>query len=109
MKMKLNNMKFISLSLLLLCFLNMNAQQTLTLEDALKIALENNYEIKIASNNSKINQTNVAVGNAGMLPKVTASVVDNNGIQNLSQTRADGTTTALDNAKNENLTYGASL
>ena len=65
MKMKLNNMKFISLSLLLLCFLNMNAQQTLTLEDALKIALENNYEIKIASNNSKINQTNVAVGNAG--------------------------------------------
>jgi outer membrane protein TolC len=87
----------------------MNAQQTLTLEDAIKIALENNYEIKIAANNAKINQTNTAVGNAGMLPTVTASVVDNNGIQNLSQTRADGTTTSLDNAKNENLTYGASL
>jgi len=87
----------------------MNAQEILTLEDAIKIALENNYEIKIAANNSKINQTNTAVGNAGMLPSVTASFVDNNGIQNLSQTRTDGTTTSLDNAKNSSLTYGANL
>ena len=95
--------------LLLLCFFKMNAQDTLTLQDAIKIALENNYDIKIAANNSKIGQTNAAAGNAGMLPKVSASVVDNNGIQNLSQTRADGTTTSLDNAKNNSLTYGASL
>lgn len=95
--------------MLLLCAFKMNAQEVLTLQDAIKIAMENNYDIKIASNNTKINETNVTVGNAGMLPKVTASVVDNNGIQNLSQTRADGTTTSLDNAKNNSLTYGASL
>lgn len=101
--------------LLLFCFFKMTAQNsapslpTLTLQEAIKIALENNYDIKIAANNSKINETNAAAGNAGMLPKVTASVVDNNGIQNLSQTRADGTSTSLDNAKNNSLTYGASL
>lgn len=95
--------------LFLLCSLNANAQSVLTLEDAVKIALENNYDIKIANNNLKIDKTNVASGNAGMLPKVTASITDNNGIQNLSQTRADGTITTLDNAKNNSLNYGVGL
>ncbi|WP_338407251.1 TolC family protein [uncultured Flavobacterium sp.] len=87
----------------------MNAQELLTIEAATKIALENNYEIKIASNNLNRDKTNVTTGNAGMLPKVTASVVDNNGIQNLSQTRADGTVNSLNNAKSSNLNYGVGL
>jgi hypothetical protein len=41
----------------------------------------------------------VAIGNAGMLPTVTATVLDNNSIQNSSQIRQDGTKTELDNAK----------
>ena len=86
-----------------------HAQNVLTLEDAVKIALENNYEIKIANNNLKIDKTNVASGNAGMLPKVTASVTDNNAIQNLSQTRADGTVLTRDNANNSSLNYGVGL
>ena len=98
--------------ILLLCFFcitKINAQEVLTIEEAMKIALENNFEIKIAKNNTKINETNVTVGNAGMLPIATASIVDNNSIQNSSQTRQDGTTTALDNAKNNSLNYGVSL
>jgi outer membrane protein TolC len=75
----------------------------------MKIALENNFEIKIAKNNSKISETNVTIGNAGMLPTATASITDNNSITNSSQTRQDGTTTALDNAKNNSLNYGVSL
>ncbi|WP_309642545.1 TolC family protein [Flavobacterium sp.] len=102
-------MKSIRFLLLLFCVFNMNAQQTLTLEDAIKIALENNYDIKIAGNNVKITEANTSIGNAGMLPKVTATVVDNNGIQNLKQTRADGTVNSLDNAKNNSLNYGVGL
>ena len=98
-----------SLVLSFFCIAKMGAQEVLTIEDAVKIALENNYEIKIASNDLTINKTSVAAGNAGMLPKVTASVVDNNGIQNLSQTRADGTVNTLDNAKNNSLNYGVGL
>ena len=98
-----------SLLLLVLCSPIAHAQNVLTLEDAVKIALENNYEIKIANNNLKIDKTNVASGNAGMLPKVTASVTDNNAIQNLSQTRADGTVLTRDNANNSSLNYGVGL
>ncbi|PXY43817.1 TolC family protein [Flavobacterium hydrophilum] len=98
-----------SLILFLFCIAKGNAQEILTIEEAMKIALENNFEIKIAKNNSKINETNVTIGNAGMLPTATASVTDNNSITNSSQTRQDGTTTSLDNAKNNSLNYGVSL
>jgi outer membrane protein TolC len=71
--------------------------------------LQNNFDIKIASNNLDINKVNATTGNAGMLPRVTATLVDTNSIQNSSQTRQDGTTTSLDNAKNNSLNYGIGL
>lgn len=83
--------------------------EILTVEDAVKIALENNYEIKIASNNLKIDTQNVGLANAGILPRVDAAVTDSHGIQNTSQTKSDGTKTSLDNAKNSNLNYGVNL
>ena len=98
-----------SLFVLLFCIANANAQQILTIEEALKTALENNNEIKIAANNLEVNKTNNAIGNAGMLPTLTANLVDNNNIQNLSQTRLDGTENSLNNAKNNSLNYGVSL
>lgn len=105
------NIKLIFKSVLLLffCFIEGNAQGVLSLEDAVKIALKNNYEIKISKNDLKIDQMNVAPGNAGMLPTVTASIVDNNSIQNSSQTLQTGGSNQLDNAKNNNLTYGVGL
>ncbi|MEO7978025.1 TolC family protein [Flavobacterium sp.] len=98
-----------TLILFLLCLAKTSAQEVLTIEEAIKIALENNFEIRIAKNNSQINETNVTIGNAGMLPTATASVTDNNSIQNSSQTRQDGTSTSLDNAKNNSLNYGVSI
>jgi outer membrane protein TolC len=98
-----------TLILFLVCITKTSAQEVLTIEEAIKIALENNFEIRIAKNNSKINETNVTIGNAGMLPSATASVTDNNSIQNSSQTRQDGTSTSLDNAKNNSLNYGVSI
>ena len=100
---------FQSFILILFSVATANAQEVLTLQSAVKIALENNYEIKIATNNLTIEKTKVAIGNAGMLPTVTANIVDNNGIQNSSQTRQDGTKTELDNAKSNSLTYGVGL
>ena len=98
-----------SLVLCLICINKTSAQEILTLEDAVKIALENNYEIKISRNDLKIDAVNVAIGNAGMLPRVTANFLDNNNNQNLTQTRIDGTINKLDNAKNNVLTYGVGL
>lgn len=89
--------------------LQLKAQEILTIENATKIALENNFEIKIASNNAKIGENNNTIGNAGMLPVATASVVDNNSIQNTTQTRQDDSTVSLNNAKNNSLNYGVGI
>lgn len=86
-----------------------NAQEVLTIKDAVAIALDNNFEIKIANNNLNIDKVNMSEGNAGMLPSVTASVVDNNRIQNSSQTLQTGQVNSLKNAKNNSLNYGISL
>lgn len=85
------------------------AQEVLTLEDAVKIALENNYDIKISKNNLKIDETNNSVANAGMLPSLNANLTNNNSQLNTSQTQADGTVKNADNAKNFNIVYGVSL
>ena len=83
-----------------------HAQELLTVEDAVKIALENNFQIRIASNELEIDKSGVNIGNAGMLPTVGATLNNNNSIQNSSQTRADGNLIELDKAKNNSLNYG---
>ena len=95
--------------LLLLASVLGNAQEVLTIKDAVAIALENNFEIKIASNNLNIDKVNMSEGNAGMLPTITGSVVDNNRVQNSSQTMQTGQVNSLKNAKNNSLNYGVSL
>ncbi|MDI9257312.1 TolC family protein [Flavobacterium sedimenticola] len=85
------------------------AQELLKLEDAVKIALENNYDIKLAKNELKMDELNNSVGNAGMLPTINALVTDNNSITNTKQTQADGSERTLDGARNMNLTYGVGL
>lgn len=85
------------------------AQDLLTLENAVKIALENNYDIKIAQNNAKIDATNNSLANAGMLPILTANLTNNNSQLNTKQTQGDGTVRELDGAKNMSLTYGVGL
>lgn len=86
-----------------------NAQEILTVEDAVKIALENNYEIKIASNDLRIDQQNVSLANAGILPDLNAVVTNNNSVLDTKQTQSDGSVRELDGAKNMNLTYGVAL
>ncbi|THV57780.1 TolC family protein [Flagellimonas alvinocaridis] len=98
---------------ILLCGLGVGffgtAQELLTVDEAVKIALENNYQVKMARNDLKMDELSVSPGQAGMLPKVDANVADNNSRQNLSQVRSDGTEVELDNAKNRNLNYGVAL
>lgn len=81
----------------------------LTAEQAVAAALENNYDIKLAANNLRIEGQNVSLANAGLLPTVSGSFNQNNQIQNSTQTRSDGTTQELDNAKNNNMNYGVNL
>jgi len=103
------NFKIIFSICLFLGGFSMKSQEILTVEEAVKIALENNFEIKIASNDLKIDQQNVSLANAGILPNLSANVVNNNSILDTKQTQGDGTTRELDNAKNLSLSYGVAL
>ena len=100
---------FYKLTIIFLLSLTASAQELLTVEEAVNIALENNYDIKIASNNLKIDQTSATIGNAGMLPFVDATITNSNSIQNSEQTRSSGEVINLDNAKNNSLNYGVGL
>lgn len=86
-----------------------HAQHLLTLEEAVEITLENNYDIRLSRNTLKEDSLSVSPGYAGMLPRVFAQASTNNSIQNISQTRSDGNVIELDNAKNNNLSYGVGL
>ncbi len=85
------------------------AQELLTLEEAVEIALEKNYDIRLAKNELKADSLGVSPGYAGMLPRVFAQANTNNSTQNISQTRSDGNVIELDNAKNNNINYGVGM
>lgn len=104
--------KFLILFLLLVGGLNANrarAQEILSLEEAVKIALQNNYDIRLSKNNLEIDELNVSLANAGILPSVNATLNDNNGITTTKQTQADGSIRERNNARNTNLNYGVGL
>lgn len=66
--------QFIFIALIVLSrFSLLNAQEALTLESAIQIALSNNYDIKVAKNGSEIAKNNATKGNAGLLPSLNAS------------------------------------
>jgi outer membrane protein len=81
----------------------------LTVEDAVAVALKNNYDIQLATNDLKVDEQNVSLANAGLLPNLYGSFSQNNNIQNSKQVRTDGTVQELDNAKNNSLSYGVNL
>ena len=85
------------------------AQDILTLEDAVKIALERNYDIKLVANNLQIDRNNANRANAGMLPAVTGNLTQNNTIENNYQRRENGTEVERNWAKGSSLNYGVGL
>ena len=71
----------ISVFLVLMAICNTKAQDTLNIEQAIRIGLENNFSIRIARNNVEISENNNSLGNAGFLPTVTADASLNQRIQ----------------------------
>ncbi|WP_039052793.1 TolC family protein [Sphingobacterium sp. T2] len=88
---------------------NVVAQELLTVRDAVAIALENNYDIKLYENSLQVAKENVTRGNAGMLPTITGNFSQSNSVQNSNQTQITGEVRSLDNAKNNSMTYGINV
>jgi len=95
--------------LLMLACSGSQAQGLLTVQEAVEIALENNYEIKLSHNDLRIAEENVTYGNAGMLPNVTGNFSQSNSVQNSRQTQSNGDERSLRNAKNNSMSVGVSV
>ena len=59
--------------------------QTLTLQDAINIALKNSLDIQLQKNNVEISTINNHIGVAGGLPVVTANAADNEQVTKVNQ------------------------
>lgn len=105
----MNLKKKIGLLFTLFLIQNAEAQDILTIEKAAALVLEHHFDIKLAQNDLAIAQINNTIGNAGMLPNITASINNNNSLFNTTQTQSDGNQKTLNGAKNSNLTYGVGL
>jgi len=84
-------------------------QERLTLQEAITIAMQNNYDIKIGKNNVAIAKNNANIGNAGMLPSLTGSYSNGGSIQNTRQTPATGADRVITGARSTNNDIGADL
>jgi len=85
------------------------AQEKLSLQQAIELTLQNNYDIQLRSNQVSVAKNNVSLANAGIMPLITGNFTNNHSVQNSQQTLANGTQQQQDNAKNANTNYGINL
>ena len=85
------------------------AQRVLTLEEAVATALQNNYDIRIAKNDSLVAAIDYSYRNAAFYPRLNATtgVVWNN--NNQRQTLADGTKRNSNGLKSNNINAALNL
>ncbi|MGD0340409.1 MAG: TolC family protein [Bacteroidales bacterium] len=103
--MKIN----ICIFLLIISFTAIQAQQKLSSDEAISIALKNNYDILVAKNSSEAARINNTAGNAGMLPNIAITASDNYSLNNVDQKYSAGTETKTPDAHSNSLNSGAEL
>lgn len=93
--------------ILFLATVLVNAQEVLTKKEALEIALENNFGIKMANNNLEVAKNNSSIYNSGYLPTVTANAGSNYSNNNQDIENQAGEVTSINGA--ETKSYNASI
>jgi len=84
------------------------AQNVLTLEEAISIGLENNYQIQIFRNLSDIADNNRTLGNAGFLPTLSATATSTERVED-SDFIAGGESRSTSGARNSNRNAAVNL
>lgn len=91
------------ITLLFLAPLIAVGQKSLTLQEAITIGLENNFQIKLSKQELQISELNNQLGNAGMLPSVNADGTYSRTIENTELSFADGSDVNQNDALSTNL------
>jgi outer membrane protein TolC len=98
-----------SIIIILLSLTYVHAQELLTPDGAVSIALKNNYDILVATNNAEVARINNAAGNAGMLPDLAVTSTDNYSRNNVDQKLAGGDENSYNNSGTNSFSTGAEL
>jgi outer membrane protein TolC len=83
------------------------SQETMSVEDAIALALKHNYDILLVENSLMQAENNKSIYNTGFLPTVTASANANYSNNNTTLTSQAGQETSIDGA--ETKSYGGSV
>jgi len=102
-------MKFVYLLFLILIFPTAKAQEALSLESAVNMALKNNFDILVADKSAAISKVNNTPGNAGMLPSVAVIGSGNYSLNNRIQKNVDGSSVTSPSLSTSSVTAGAEL
>lgn len=92
-----------------LCSFKSYSQSLLTLDEAVKLTLQNNFDIQLARNSTDIAAANNTTGNAGMLPTLNATAATGGSNTNINQNLADGRTINRSGVPSNSLSAGATL
>lgn len=99
----------ISVFLLTLLFPAIAAQQKMTSDEAVSIALKNNYDILVAKTSADAAKINNTAGNAGMLPAVAVTASDNYSLNKVEQKYSTGSENNTPNAYSNSFNSGVAL
>ena len=102
-------MKRLNIAILLLFPILTQAQDTLRLNDAVSLALLNNYSIIIAKNSAQVAANSNTIGNAGFLPTADLTAGYQGNVTNSEQKYFDGRERSGTNAKSTSLTAGVGI
>lgn len=83
------------------------AQEVLSLEKAIELTLENNYDIKISKNNEQIAENNAGILNSGYLPTVSTAASGNYSLKDNKVGLTNGAVVELDDVNS--VSYAASV
>lgn len=102
-------MRFKYIILFLVLSFIVSAQKTLTIDDAVSIALKNNFDILVTKNDASIARMNNTPGNAGMLPYVAINGTGSYNINNTFQKYPDGSSVNLPSLNSSAISAGVQL
>ncbi len=97
------------LSMIVLSWNCINAQEFLQLSQAIDIALKNNFSIQVAQNERIQQSNNNVIGNAGMLPSVQANLQQDNTVTDTKQKFLNGASNDKNQAKANQLNGGIEI
>lgn len=89
--------------ILFIVFTTYSHAQTITLPQAIQVAIQNNYDILISKNEGSIGTLNNTWGNAGALPTINSTVNKSFGSNSIQQELTNGTSIKRDGAAVNNL------